>query len=366
MPYPRLDPRQIQVSPLAQRRHLTSLDSILIDPDSPPPPLGEYRTALAALASHIRTARQKGASVMLAYGAHLIRNGMGPTLIALMEAGWLTHLATNGAGIIHDWEYSFLGRSTESVRENVHTGTFGTWEETGRYINLAFTAGAAENRGLGESIGRLIHEDGLDIPSKESLLEQIRHSPGDPLTPARADLWQWLNQAGLAEGRCTIRHPHKQYSTTANAYRLGIPFTVHPGIGYDIIANHPLFAPAAIGRGAGIDYHTFVQSTLNLSDGAFLSVGSAIMAPQVFEKSMSLANNIHLRENRRISNHRIAVADLQDGGGWDWTQGEPPKTNAAYYLRFCKSFSRMGGQLMYFCLDNRAFVHNLYHALKNG
>ena len=364
MPYSQFNPKDIQVFPLQQRKHLTSLEDILVDPDSPAPSAEEYGESIQNLAAHIKKARQKGASVMLMYGAHLIRNGMGPTLIRLMEEGWITHLATNGAGIIHDWEYSFLGQSTESVRENVHTGTFGTWEETGRNINLAFIAGAAENRGLGESIGRFIQEDGVMLTPQKELLDQILQSPEDPLTAARADLLQWLKMANLPEGRFTVSHPNKAYSVPANAYRLQIPFTIHPGIGYDIFTNHPLFAPAAIGRGGGIDYFTFVQSVLNLSDGAFLSVGSAIMAPQVFEKSMSLANNFHLQKGQRTVNHRIAVVDLQDGGGWDWTIGEPPKTNAAYYLRFCKSFSRMGGELLYFCLDNRAFVHNLYHALK--
>lgn len=364
MPYPRFNPQRIQVFPLQQRKHLTTLESILIEPDSPPPPIGEFRKSLDDLVFHIRNAREKGASIMLIYGAHLIRNGMGPTLIRLMEDGWLTHLGTNGAGVIHDWEYSFLGKSTESVRENTHTGTFGTWEETGRNINLAYIAGAVEGRGLGESIGRFIHEDGVTLPSRKELSDRIRETPDDPQTAARADLLQWLTLANQPEGRYTVAHPNKQYSVTANAYRLGVPFTVHPGIGYDIISNHPLFAPAAIGRGAGIDYEVFVQSVLNLSDGAFLSVGSAIMAPQVFEKSLSLSNNVLLREGKRVSNHKIAVVDLQDGGGWDWTKGEPPKTNAAYYLRFCKSFCRMGGELMYFCLDNRAFIQNLYHALK--
>lgn len=364
MPYSRLDPDRIQVFPLQERKHLTSLHDVVIDPDSPPPSMEEYRSEIRDLANHIKNARIRGSSVMLVYGAHLIRNGMGPTLIRMMEEGWLTHLATNGAGIIHDWEYSFLGKSTESVRENVHTGTFGTWEETGRNINLAFTAGCVENRGLGESIGRFIQEDGIWLPSPDTLIQQIQQTPDDPLTPARADFLQWLLHAKMSAGKYTVEHPHKRYSVSANAYRLGIPFTVHPGIGYDIISNHPLFAPAAIGRGAGIDYQVFVQSVLNLSEGAFLSVGSAIMAPQVFEKSVSLSNNLLLRESRRLQNHRIAVVDLQDAGGWDWTKGEPPKTNAAYYLRFCKSFCRMGGQLMYFCLDNRAFVQNLYHALK--
>jgi hypothetical protein len=95
-----------------------------------------------------------------------------------------------------------------------------------------------------------------------------------------------------------------------------------------------------------------------------LSVGSAIMGPQVFEKSLSCVNNIRLQEKRPIvSGHSIYVVDLQDGGNWDWTRGEPPKTNPAYYLRFCKSYSRMGARMQYLQCDNLGFVHSLYRAL---
>jgi len=94
-------------------------------------------------------------------------------------------------------------------------------------------------------------------------------------------------------------------------------------------------------------------------------VGSAIMAPQVFEKSISCVNNLRLQDNRTIVHgHTIYVVDIQDGGNWDWSQGEPPKDNPAYYLRFCKSFSRMGGVMHYIQSDNVAFLHNLYHLLK--
>ena len=95
------------------------------------------------------------------------------------------------------------------------------------------------------------------------------------------------------------------------------------------------------------------------------SVGSAIMGPQVFEKSLSCVNNLRLQASRPIvRGHSIYVVDLQDGGNWDWTQGEPPKDNPAYYLRFCKSFSRMGGQMKYVQCDNVAFLHNLLKRLE--
>jgi hypothetical protein len=96
-----------------------------------------------------------------------------------------------------------------------------------------------------------------------------------------------------------------------------------------------------------------------------MSVGSAIMAPQVFEKSISCVNNLRLQAGRPIvKDHNIFVVDLQDGGNWDWSKGEPPKENPAYYLRFCKSFSRMGGTMHYLQVDNVVFLQNLLSRLK--
>ena len=101
--------------------------------------------------------------------------------------------------------------------------------------------------------------------------------------------------------------------------------------------------------------------------GVVLSVGSAIMAPQVFEKSISCVNNLRLQAGRKIvHDHAMYVVDIQDGGKWDWSKGEPPKDNPAYYLRFCKSFSRMGGGMNYAQCDNVAFLHHLLHELEGG
>src|SRR5213075_1086410 len=128
--------------------------------------------------------------------------------------------------------------------------------------------------------------------------------------------------------------------------------------------NHPMFNGAAIGRAAGIDFCLFGRAVESLDGGVVLSVGSAIMAPQVFEKSLSAVNNLRLQAGRSIvRDHTIYVVDIQDGGNWDWSKGEPPKTNPAYYLRFCKSFARMGGQMSYVQSDNVAFLHHLFRQL---
>ena len=356
-----LDFHQLRVRPLAERRSLTRVEDILIDPASPPPPASE---AVSECAARIMAAREKGSAVIVMYGAHLIRNGAVLLLTEMLERGWITHLATNGAGSIHDWEYAWLGRSTESVWENVASGTFGAWEETGRNLHLALLAGGLRGEGYGASVGRMIQEDGVTLPSPDELKRALA-TPDDERAPAQADLLAAIRRHGLATGRHEIRHAWKHASLLAQAHRLGVPATVHPGIGYDIVACHPMFNGAAIGRAAEVDFKSFGNSVEGLDGGVVLSIGSAIMAPQVFEKSLSCVHNLRFQEGREpVREHSFYVVDLQDGGGWDWTQGEPPKTNAAYYLRFCKSFSRMGGAMHYVQSDNAAFIHRLAYELR--
>jgi hypothetical protein len=285
----------------------------------------------------------------------------------MMSHGWLTHLATNGAGTIHDWEYAWFGASTESVEMNVASGTFGTWHETATNIHLALMTGALDELGYGRALGRFILEDGASLPDAGQLAGAIAADPAHPLTGARADLLRAMREQGWSAGRVVVDHRWKHASIIAQAYRHGVPLTVHPGIGYDIISNHPIFNGAVIGRAAEWDFKLFGGSVDGLDGGVVMSVGSAIMGPQVFEKSVSCVNNLRLQGGRNVvHDHTTYVVDIQDGGGWDWTQGEPPKTNPAYYLRFCKSFSRMGGQMHYLQCDNAAFVHNLYHELRKN
>ncbi len=365
MPVQPLDLSRLKVFPLAERASLTRADDILLDPDTAPAPCSERNAALIAdCAEKVAAARRRGASVMLIYGAHLLRNGAARVLERMMAAGWLTHVATNGAGTIHDWEYAWFGASTESVEMGVAGGTFGTWHETASNIHLAVMAGALDGLGYGRALGRLIHDDGVTLPDPADLARRIAADPADPLTAARADLLRAMGEQGWAGGRVSIGHRWKHASILAQAYRHGVPATVHPGIGYDIISNHPVFSGAAIGRGGEWDFKLFGGSVDNLDGGVVLSVGSAIMGPQVFEKSLSCVNNLRRQAGRDVvTGHTVYVVDLQDGGGWDWTKGEPPKTNPAYYLRFCKSYSRMGGAMHYLQCDNAAFAHHLYRAL---
>lgn len=363
-----LDLKRVKVLPLKERRSLSSLEQILVDPASRPATIDEAMAAVVREATQqLKAARAKNSSVMLLYGAHLIKNGGMAIVNQLVSEGWVTHLATNGAGTIHDWELSFLGRTEESVRQNVATGTFGTWDETGRYIQLALLAGALNQEGYGRSLGRFIVEDGVVLPEPAALERAIREEPAHPLTAARADLLQAMKSHGLAGGRIDVKHAWSHDSILAHAFKNRVPVTVHPGIGYDIFTTHPMFNGAVVGRAAGMDFALFSRAVEGLDGGVVLSVGSAIMAPQVFEKSLSCVNNLRLQAGRGVvSGHTIYVVDVQDGGRWDWSKGEPPKSNPAYYLRFCKSFARMGGAMHYAQVDNVAFLHNLLHSLRAG
>ncbi|MEP0844600.1 MAG: hypothetical protein HRF43_18020 [Phycisphaerae bacterium] len=301
---------------------------------------------------------------MMTFGAHAIKNGLGPVFIRLIEDGWVTHLATNGAGIIHDWEFAFQGASCEDVEKMVREGRFGNWQETGFYINLALNVGAYEGRGYGESVGALIQHEGLTIPTAEALAEAARSKLAtDPeQSAAAADLLGIVRRFSLEPGRLDVPHPFKRYSAQAAAVRLGVAFTGHPMIGHDIIYNHPMNHGACLGRAATRDFLAFAHAVSRLEGGVYVSIGSAVMSPMVFEKSLSIARNVALQRNERLEDFLLLVVDLARGD-WDWSRGEPPESDPAYYLRYNKTFSRMGGTMRYLSADNRDFLLALSAAL---
>lgn len=362
------DRSKLNIKPLAARHHKLEIEKIAVTPDSHRGVLpGKVDQQILALAERIKSARKAFKPVILTYGAHLIKNGLAPVVNKLIEDGWITHIATNGAGSIHDWEFAYLGKSTEDVRANTAVGEFGTWEETGKYINLAVAAGGIKGEGYGASIGNLILKDGIELPPVEYIKERIielssQQCVGEELG-ALSDLLYVMTAFGLNES-IVVKHPYKQFSVQYTASKYNIPFTIHPGIGYDIIYTHPMNCGGAIGRGSVWDFLIYAESISKLSGGVHITVGSAIMAPMIFEKALSMSNNVALQKNGvPLSDYYLAVVDIQDGGDWDWSQGEPPMENPAYYLRFCKTFYRMGGTLDYICLDNRQFMLRLCEIL---
>ena len=313
MPFPKLDPGEIRLRPLAERRH--ELDrSILIRPDGPRTPVSDE--ALPELAARIVAARERGSSVIFACGAHVLRRGTGPLLIDLMERGLLTHLALNGGSVIHDFELALVGGTCESVARYVRTGEFGLWEETGR-INDAAVAARRDGIGLGEAVGRMIEEE---------------------------------------------RFPYRETSVFAAGYRLGVPVTAHVAIGQDIIHEHPGFDAAATGAATYVDFLVYAQSIAGLEGGVFCNMGTAVMGPEVYLKALTMARHIALREGRAISDITTGVFDMLDLG--QDTRREAAKTHPRYYFRPYKTVLVRtvadGGRSFYVKGDHGATIPALY------
>ena len=359
MTYPQFDRMKLNIKPLKDRPNKVNIERDHIPLTAQPKQFNNNGKAiLEKTVNRIIEARKKKKPVMLTFGAHSIKNGLAKIFIDLMEKGWITHLATNGAGIIHDWEFAFQGESSEDVKANVTCGQFGIWQETGFFLNLAIIVGAYEGLGYGESVGAMIENESLTIPSVKELelfvMDNLDKNSDN--AAAAIDLISAIEKFDLKPGRLSIPHPYKEYSVQGAAYRLKIPFTSHPMIGHDIIYTHPMNHGAAIGRTAQRDFLTYANQVSNLEGGVYLSVGSAVMSPMIFEKSLSMSQNIAIQNGKHIDNHYMLIVDLAEST-WNWNRdGEPPMDNPAYYLRYCKTFNRMGGEMDYLSADNRDFL----------
>ena len=199
-----------------------------------------------AVVGALRAARTADRGIVWGIGAHVLKTGLSPVLIQLMEHGFVSALAMNGAGVIHDFELALSGSTSEDVEEALGPGRFGMAEETGSLLNAAINSGVRVGLGLGQSVARFFQEQ---PPS------------------------------------------HAHVSVIAAAGRLGIPVTVHVGIGTDIIHMHPAASGAAIGEGSLRDFRYFTSSVARLERGVYLNCGSAVVLPEVFLKAVALARN---------------------------------------------------------------------------
>jgi hypothetical protein len=314
--YASFDRSQLLIKPLAERKHDMDMDYIL-KPEGPAPEFSSPQ--LPAVAQRLLAARDKGAARILMMGAHVIKAGASRYVIDLIERGYLTHVALNGAGSIHDYELARIGASTESVARYIRSGEFGLWRETGD-LNDVIREAAELSLGLGENVGRRIEESTF---------------------------------------------PHKDVSIFAAAYRHSVPATVHVGIGYDIIHEHPNCDGAALGAASYRDFLIFTKTMEKLEGGVMLNFGSAIMGPEVYLKALSMVRNVAHRQGRSIKNFTTAVFDLVPMQGD--IHHELPKTDPGYYFRPHKTILVRtvadGGESFYFCGDHRATVAALRRAL---
>jgi hypothetical protein len=280
--FPRFDRKHLKILPLSQREHDMDL-SYLLELDAAIPDF--EHPALPALAEQIVAARRNNRSVILVMGAHLIKQGLSHFVIDLLERDFISHVAMNGAGPIHDWELALIGASTERVAKYIQKGQFGLWEETAQ-INDVLQRAVSQDLGFGEAVGKTI----LD---------------GD--------------------------FPHKDCSILAACVRLNVPVTVHVGIGYDIIHEHPNCDGASVGETSYRDFLVFAKSVENLEGGVLLNFGSAVMGPEVYLKALSMARNVAHQKGLSISQFHTAVFDLVHLT--DNLAYEPPKSQPEYYYR---------------------------------
>ena len=199
-----------------------------------------------AVVQAIRSARASDAGIIWGLGAHVIKTGLSPVLIDLMKRGFVSAIAMNGAGVIHDFELALSGSTSEDVDEALGPGRFGMAEETGRVLNGTIRDAVRAGKGIGRGVGEYL--------------------------------------AGT-------NAPFASISLLATAAQLGIPVTVHVAIGTDIIHMHPDADGGAIGEGSLRDFKYFVSNVARLKRGVYLNCGSAVILPEVFLKAVALARN---------------------------------------------------------------------------
>jgi hypothetical protein len=315
--YEVFDRSRLIVKPLAERVNDLEISRWMSLADTPP---AFSHADLPAIAQRLQAAKDRGAARILMMGAHVLRAGVNRFLIDWIERGVITHIAFNGAGAIHDYELARIGATTESVARYIRSGEFGLWTETGELNNVIVEA-AAEGLGLGENVGRHIEASA---------------------------------------------YPYKELSVFAAAYRNNIPATVHAGIGYDILHEHPNCDGAAVGAASYRDFLIFAKSVENLEGGVMLSFGSAIMAPEVYLKALAMARNVAHQQDRFVKNFTTGVFDMVPIGGD--IHRELPKSDPGYYFRPHKTILVRtvvdGGESFYFCGDHRATVPALWSLTK--
>jgi len=310
-----VDFSKITTYPVRDRVNLVRIDNMLAPSAAPVPEWGH--PDFDRLVEAIWEARSRGRPVIWFMGAHVIKNRLSRYLIELMRLGLVTHVAGNGAVSIHDFELAYNGGTSEDVPTAIEDGSFGMWEETGRWMNKAIQWGAKRGLGYGESLAAYVD-------------------------------------------RKPDQFPHWSDCVFYQAHRHGVPATYHIALGTDIIHQHPIVDFGAIGAASGVDFRIFCDSVAQMDGGVFLNFGSGVIGPEVFLKALSIARNLHF-PTFHITTANFDLVDLGDYRakiGYD---------DPNYYYRPRKNIvnrpTSAGGQGWHFRVDHQVSIPNLYARL---
>jgi hypothetical protein len=315
--YELFDRKRIQLRDLHERGHDLTLAACrpLTPPERPydHPEFGQLSQA-------ILQARRDARPVIAMIGGHPIKLGLSRYLVDLIERHMITHLATNGAGVIHDFELALVGGTSEDVPKWIRAGQFGLWRQTGR-INDIIRQAADRREGLGEALGRVIEDE---------------------------------------------QFPHRALSLAAAGWRANVPVTVHVGIGSDIIHAHANCDGASLGAASYTDFLIFARAVQDLEGGVFLNIGTAVAGPEVYLKALSMARNVARQQGKEIRHFTTAVFDLVELPP-SYREGPPGKEHPQYYYRPWKTILVRtvadGGRSYYFCGDHRETIPTLWRDL---
>ena len=330
--YTAFDPARIETYPLSTRSNKVRLGDLVYPKDLDALAFDlsqEVQRSIEAVAEAIAAARQAPKPVILFTGAHLIKNGLGPLLIDLVERGCVTLVAGNAATSIHDFELALIGETSEDVPAALDQGRFGMAYEFA-YINMALSVGNQQKLGFGEVLGRLI----CDEVFRRSVL------------------------ALVAKEDSASEFQHPEVSVLAACHRRRIPFTVHAGIGTDVIDQHPSFDGQAKGGCSGRDFLVYTSEVTKLTaGGVVLNIGSAVTGPEVLLKAVSMAANVGCVPREILT----ADFDLRERTPHEATDG----LAAGYYFRDQKSVvtripQAFGGRGFYIRGDQRQTFPLLY------
>ncbi len=280
--YEQFDRNKLKILPLDQRQHLVTIESVLQLDQAP---MEFENEGLCLLADAIQKAHRDSRAVVLLMGAHVIKQGLSRFVIDMIKRGWISVIAMNGACSVHDFEMAKIGATSEPVARYISEGQFGLWDQTGQ-INDIVHAGNSEGMGYGESLGKAVSASDF---------------------------------------------AHKDVSIFGAAWDAGVPATVHIGVGYDIIHEHPNFNAASAGEASYRDFLTFTKVMEDLEGGVVMCYGTAVMGPEVYLKALSMVRNVASRQGREICHFTSAVFDLMQLKRDIHT--EAPKNTPEYYYR---------------------------------